>query len=330
MGAALKLLDQVREVLRKRHYSICTEKSYVEWIRRFILFYGKRHPKDMKEQEISQFISRLAVDRNVPSSTRNQALCAIVSLYRHVLRMDLGNFGAVDRAKKAARLPVVMTRDEVPRLLLHMSGQHALVAEFLYGGGLRLMECVRLRVKDSESNRNQLAMRNGKGTKDRVTMLPMQLKPALQDQLARVKTLHESDLKNGHGEVYLPHALERKYPQATKQWARRCVFPSDRLSEGLHTGKTRRHHVDESGLQRTVRQASHRAGIVKPVSPHALRHSFATHLLEPCHDIRTLQELPGHMDVSTTMACTHVLNKGGMGVRSPLDLLQLGGEHSSP
>ncbi len=268
----MKLLDQVREVLRKKHYSIRTEEAYVEWIKRFILFHGKRHPKDMKEHEISQFISHLATDRNVASSTQNQALCAIVFLYKQVLRMELGDFGVMERAKKPVRLPVVMTKDEVTRVLLHMSGQHALMAKLLYGGGLRLMECVRLRVKDIEFNQNQLIIRDGKGMKDRVTMLPMQLKPALEYQLARVKTIHESDLKKGYGEVYLPYALERKYPQAPKQWGWQYVFPSDRLSGDPRTGKTRRHHVDESGVQRAVRESARRAGIIKPISPHTFRH----------------------------------------------------------
>lgn len=317
----MKLLDQVSHVIRKKHYSIRTEQAYLQWIKRFILFHNKRHPKYMGEKEISQYISHLATDRKVASSTQNQALNAIVFLYKQVLKIELGDFGHMERAKKPEKLPTVMSKKEVGQVLAEISGTHRLMAKLLYGCGLRLMECVRLRVKDVDFDQNQVIVRDGKGMKDRSTLLPEQLKPLLSDQLERVKILHEKDLKNGYGEVYLPFALERKYPHASRELAWQYVFPSEKISKDPRSGKMRRHHVSESGLQKAVRYAARKADLFKPVSPHTFRHSFATHLLEAGYDIRTVQELLGHKDVSTTMIYTHVINKGGMGVQSPLDTL---------
>jgi len=317
----MKLLDQVRDSIRKRHYSIRTEEAYINWIKQFILFHGKRHPSEMGEKEIAAFISYLATGRKVAASTQNQALNAIVYLYKHVLRIEIGDLGQMERAKKPVKLPVVMSKDEVKRVLAAMSGICQLMAKLLYGCGFRLMECVRLRVHDIDFDRNQITVRDGKGMKDRAVMLPAQLKPFLWDQLEKVKIIHEGDLKEGFGEVYLPFALEKKYRNAARELGWQYVFPSDRVSNDPRSGKMRRHHVDESGLQKAVRTAARKAGIMKAVSPHTFRHSFATHLLEAGYDIRTVQELLGHADVSTTMIYTHVLQKGGMGVKSPLDAL---------
>ena len=317
----MKLLDQVRDVIRKKHYSIRTEQAYVDWIRRFILFHKKRHPKDMGEKEISEFISHLATKKKVASSTQNQALNAIVFLYKRVLNVELGDFGHMERAKKPEKLPTVMSRDEAGRILASMAGIHQLMAKLLYGCGLRLMECVRLRVQDIDFDQNHLIVRDGKGMKDRSTMLPDQLKPHLLEHLERVRITHEQDLKNVYGEVYLPFALERKYPNAAREWGWQYVFPSGKISKDPRSGKTRRHHVNENVLQRAVQKAARMAGLVKHVTPHTFRHSFATHLLESGYDIRTVQELLGHKDVTTTMIYTHVLKKGGLGVQSPLDAL---------
>lgn len=317
----MKLLDQVRDVMRRKHYSIRTEHAYLNWIKQYILFHKKCHPKDMREKEISQYLSYLATDRKVASSTQNQALNAIVFLYKHVLRIDLGDFGPMERARRPERLPTVMTKTEIGRVLSGMSGVYGLMAKLIYGGGLRLMECVRLRVKDIDFERNQVIVRYGKGMKDRMTMLPEQLKPFLLEHLGRVKTLHEQDLHKGLGRVYLPFALERKYPSAGREWGWQYVFPSERISQDPRSGTMRRHHINESGLQRAVQKAARSAGLTKPISPHTFRHSFATHLLEAGYDIRTVQELLGHKDVSTTMIYTHVIKKGGMGVQSPLDTI---------
>ena len=317
----MKLLDQVADVIRKKHYSIRTEQAYREWIKRFIFFHGKRHPKDMGEKEISQYISHLATVRNVAASTQNQALNAIVFLYRQVLRIDLGDFGPMERAKRPKRLPTVLTQGEASRVLDVMSGIQGLMIKLIYGCGLRLMECVRLRVKDIDFERNQLIVRDGKGKKDRSTMLPEQLKPLLQAHLKRVRIIHQQDLNKGFGEVYLPYALARKYPNAAKEWIWQYIFPSERISKDPRSARMRRHHINESSLQRAIRKAVRKADIPKPASPHTFRHSFATHLLEAGYDIRTVQELLGHKDVSTTMIYTHVIQKGGMGVKSPLDML---------
>jgi len=314
-----KLLDQVRDVLRLKHYSIRTEQAYTDWIRRYILFHGKRHPKDMGAPEIEAFLTHLAVDGNVAASTQNQALCALEFLYREVLRQEWDDSIAPVRAKKPQRLPTVLTKDEARRVVGLMSGVPQLMAKLLYGSGLRLMECVRLRVKDVDFVQHQIIVRDGKGGKDRITMLPDAIVPALQEHLQRVKLLHESDLAYGNGSVYLPYALDRKYPNASKEWLWQYVFPSDRLSVDPRSNVTRRHHLDENTLQKAVRQAALKAGIHKHATCHTFRHSFATHLLESGYDIRTVQELLGHKDVKTTMIYTHVLNRGGLAVRSPLD-----------
>ncbi|MGR3174303.1 MAG: integron integrase [Candidatus Scalindua sp.] len=319
----MKLLDQVRDVIRKKHYSIRTEQAYVDWARRYILFHKKHHPKDMGEKEIAQFISHLATDRKVAASTQNQALNAIVFLYKRVLNIELGDFGHMERAKKPEKLPTVMARKEVNQVLSSMSGINQLMAKLLYGCGLRLMECVRMRVKDIDFEQNHIIVRDGKGMKDRSTMLPEQLKPLLIEHLEGVRIMHKQDLKNRLGEVYLPFALERKYPNAAREWGWQYVFPSEKISRDPRSGKMRRHHVSENSIQRAVQKAARKVDLTKHVSPHTFRHSFATHLLEGGYDIRTVQELLGHKDVSTTMIYTHVINKGGMGVQSPLDTLNI-------
>ncbi|MBP5987938.1 MAG: integron integrase [Azonexus sp.] len=315
-----KLLDRVRERIRFKHYSIRTEDSYVQWIRRFILFHGKRHPSEMGAVEVEAFLTHLAVEGNVAASTQNQARSALLFLYKDVLGSELPWLNNVEQAKKPRRLPVVLTEDEVRDLLANLEGVHWLVAGLLYGSGLRLMEALRLRVQDVDFKRREILVRNGKGFKDRVTMLPDKLAARLQSHLATVKLLHEKDLAEGYGEVHLPYALDRKYPNAGTSWGWQYVFPSGNRSVDPRTGKTRRHHVDEQTIQRAVKQAVRTAGLVKPATPHTLRHSFATHLLQKGQDIRTVQELLGHEDVQTTMIYTHVLNRGGRGVTSPLDI----------
>jgi integron integrase len=315
-----RLLDQVREVIRMRHYSIRTEQAYVQWIRRFILFHGKRHPREMGAPELTAFLSDLALQRNVAASTQNQALHAILFLYRDVLKLVLPWLDQIARAKKPQRLPVVFTREEVKALLAQLQGTTWLMAMLTYGSGLRLLECLRLRVKDVDFHYKQLMVRDAKGQKDRVTMLPHSLIDPMRTHLARVRQLHEIDLRDGFGRVYLPHALATKYPTADREWAWQYVFPSSRRSIDPGSGIERRHHAAEDALQRAVKQAIRRANIVKPGSVHTLRHSFATHLLESGYDIRTVQELLGHADVKTTMIYTHVLNRGGRGVVSPVDV----------
>lgn len=315
-----KLLDQVREVLRVKHYAIRTEEVYILWIKRYILFHQKRHPREMRAAEVQAFLSDLAVNQKVSASTQNQALNAIVFLYQEVLHIELDWMENLVRAKRSKRLPLVMSKDEVRRVIAAMSGAHQLLAKVLYGTGLRLMECLRLRVKDIDFELNQIIVRNGKGDKDRVTMLPDAIKPALREHLDRVKILHEKDLADGFGDVYLPDALERKYPRASREWAWQWAFPAGRISEDPRSNKRRRHHLDEQILQRAVRQAVQLARIPKPISCHTFRHSFATHLLEAGYDIRTVQELLGHANVATTQIYTHVMNKPGLGVKSPLDL----------
>ncbi|OGO40290.1 MAG: integrase, partial [Chloroflexi bacterium RBG_16_57_9] len=280
--------------------------------------HGTRHPNEIGAAEVEAFLTHLAVEGNVAASTQNQAFSALLFLYREVLHQDLGPIDAL-RAKKPKRLPTVLTKEEVRRVLGHLSGAHQLMAKLLYGSGLRLMECLRLRVKDIDLAQRAIIVRDGKGMEDRVTMLPDSLIAPLQEHLQRVKRLHEEDLAKGYGAVYLPYALDRKYPNAEREWAWQYVFPSDRLSVDPRSSVVRRHHLDESGLQKVIRQAAQRAGIPKPVGPHTFRHSFATHLLENGYDIRTVQELLGHKDVKTTMIYTHVLNRGGLAVRSPLD-----------
>jgi integron integrase len=319
VAQAPRLLDQVREALRTRHYSRRTEKAYVGWIRRFVIFHGKRHPREMGEAEVTRFLSHLAVERKVSASTQNQALAALLFLYRVVLGIELKWLGEMVRAKRPQRLPVVLTRREVRELLERLRGTTWLMASLLYGSGLRLLECARLRVKDVDFERGEILVRDGKGRKDRVTMLPASVKGPLRVHLAEVRRLHEADLRGGLGSVELPDAIAHKYPNASREWAWQWVFPASRHYVVAGTRERRRHHLHETVLQRAVKQAAREAGIAKPASCHTLRHSFATHLLEAGQDIRTIQELLGHRDVSTTMIYTHVLNRGGLGVRSPLD-----------
>jgi len=321
MNVKPKLLDQVRAKIRLKHYSIRTEQAYVDWIRRYILFHGKRHPQEMGKPEVEQFLSHLAVERNVAASTQNQALSAILFLYKEVLEKNIGWLDDVERAKRPARLPVVLTAAEVRAVLAHLEGRHRLMANLLYGAGLRLMECVRLRVKDLDFEYRQITVRDGKGQKDRLTMLPDALAGPLRTHLADVKILHEQDLQEGFGNVYLPFALERKYPNAGREWGWQYVFPASQRSIDPRSNIERRHHLDEQTLQRAFKSAVRASGITKPASCHSLRHSFATHLLMAGYDIRTVQELLGHKDVSTTMIYTHVLNRGGKGVVSPLDAI---------
>ena len=316
----VKLLDQVREVIRLKHYSIRTEQAYVQWIKRFIFFHQKRHPREMGAPQIQAFLTDLAVRQQVSAATQNQAMNAIVFLYREVLRVELGDFSERVRAKRPVQLPVVLTRQEVQKLLAAIPiGTYQMMVRLLYGTGMRLMECVRLRIKDMLFQENQLVIRNGKGFKDRITMMPASLKAELNHHLERVRMLHEQDLAGGYGETWLPFALSRKYPQAAKEWTWQYAFPAARLSRDPRSGKTRRHHVSETGLQRAVKDAVRLAGITKPASCHTLRHSFATQLLEAGYDIRTVQELLGHESVETTQIYTHVMQKPGLGVKSPLD-----------
>ncbi|MBI3939031.1 MAG: integron integrase [Betaproteobacteria bacterium] len=314
-----RLLDQVRGAIRRLHYSRRTEESYIHWIKRFIYFSGKRHPATLGESEVTAFLNHLATERRVAAATQNQALSALLFLYREGLGRELPWLDGLVRAKRPARLPVVLTREEVGRLLGALEGTRWLMASLLYGAGLRLVECLRLRVKDIDFGYRQVLVRDGKGQKDRVTMLPGKLAEPLRRHLERVRRLHQRDLLGGYGEVHLPYALARKYPRAGADWAWQYVFPSKNRSADPEDGVIRRHHLDESVLQRAVKEAVRAAGIAKHVSCHTLRHAFATHLLEAGYDIRTVQELLGHADVSTTMIYTHVLNKGGRGVRSPLD-----------
>ncbi|GAB1232940.1 integron integrase [Ferrigenium sp. UT4] len=319
MTPSPKLLDQVRDKLRVKHYALRTEQSYVDWIKRFIYFHDKRHPKDMGAQDVEAFLTHLAVAGKVSASTQNQAKSALLFLYREVLEIQLPWLDNITQAKAPKKLPVVLTVAEVQAVLSRLSGSHLLIASLLYGGGMRLMEAVRLRVKDVEFARHEIIVREGKGSKDRVTMLPEAVTASLKAHLLKVKALHEEDLAQGYGEVYLPFALDKKYPNAGREWGWQYVFPSKNLSVDPRSGKTRRHHLDEKGVQRAVKQAVRDAGLTKPATPHTFRHSFATHLLQSGYDIRTVQELLGHSDVSTTMIYTHVLNKGGKGVVSPLD-----------
>lgn len=316
-----KLLDRVREAIRARHYSLRTEESYTAWIRRFILFHHKRHPAEMGEAEVNQFLTHLAVKMNVAASTQNQALSAILFLYQVVLDRDLDNLEGVVRAKKPARLPVVLTREEVRAVLGEISRTPKLVSLLLYGAGLRLLEALRLRVKDIDFAVNQITVRDGKGQKDRVTMLPAAAKAGLIEHLKQVERLHGQDLRQGFGCVSLPDALGKKYPNAGRAWGWQYVFPAASLSADPRSQQMRRHHLDESVVQRAVKEAARVARVNKPATPHTLRHSFATHLLEDGYDIRTVQELLGHSDVKTTMIYTHVLNRGGRGVLSPADRL---------
>ena len=314
-----KFLDEVRRALRLRHYSIRTEQTYLDWIRQFILFHGKRHPNELGETEVGAFLTHLAADRHVAASTQNQALSALLFLYQQVLQRKLGFLENVERAKRPPKLPVVLTKVEAQTVIGQLSGSYRLMANLLYGSGLRLMECLRLRVKDIDFGYGQIVVRDGKGGRDRVTMLPQSLHEPLQRHLTKVRLLHEDDLAEGFGTVHLPHALDRKYPNAHRDWVWQYVYPAAQRSLDPRSQRLQRHHVSEKSLQVAVQKAVRLSAIGKPASCHSFRHSFATHLLEAGYDIRTVQELLGHKDVSTTMIYTHVLNKPGLGVRSPID-----------
>ena len=318
-----RLLDQMREALRLRHYSLRTEQAYLHWTKRFIYFHGKRHPRDLGPREVEAFLSHLAVEGGVSASTQGQALAALLFLYKQVLGVDLPWLDEVVRAKRPQRLPAVLTPDEVARLLACLEGTQALMARLFYGTGMRLMECLRLRVKDVDLSRREITIREGKGNKDRMTMVPVALIPALEQHLEQVRDLWRRDRAADLPGVQLPNALERKKPGEGKTLAWFWLFPGRELSTDPRSGIRRRHHAHEQGIQRAIKRAVLAAGITKPASTHTLRHSFATHLLESGHDIRTVQELLGHSDVKTTMIYTHVLNRGPMGVISPLDRLPI-------
>ncbi len=325
---APKLLDRMRARLRTRHYSIRTEDSYVQWAKRFILFQGKRHPSAMGAAEINEFLTHLAVERNVSASTQSQALAAILFLYRDVLGEEVPWLNDLVRAPRRERVPVVLSRDEVRLLLAHLSGAAQLVARLLYGTGMRLLEGLRLRVKDLDFESGEVVVRSGKGNKDRTTTLPRVLTTALRQHLEGVRHLHDRDVAEGFGRVWMPEALAVKYPNANVSWSWQWVFPAGQRSIDPRIGIERRHHLGEQVIQRAVHEAVRRAGIAKAATPHTLRHSFATHLLASGHDIRTVQELMGHSDVKTTMIYTHVLGMGASGVRSPLDALGLSEDDS--
>jgi integron integrase len=314
-----RLLDEVRARLRLKHYSLRTEQAYLYWIRRYIRDNGRRHPRELDGVAVEGFLSRLATRDHVSASTQNQALSALLFLYREVLGRKLPWMEHVTRAKAVRRVPVVLTKGEVALLLRHLSGREWLMASLLYGSGLRLMECLRLRIKDVDLGRNEITVREGKGARDRRTVLPLALREPLLRQVDAARVLHDDDLAAGFGAVSLPFALARKYPQAPRQLGWQYVFPATRRAIDPRDGSEKRHHLDEKVLQRAVAGAARAAGIDKPVTPHTLRHCFATHLLEAGADIRTIQELMGHKDVSTTQIYTHVLNRGGHGVVSPLD-----------
>jgi len=316
---APRLFDEIRRVLRVKHYSFRTEKVYLGWIRRFILVNGRRHPRSMGAPEVEAFLSSLAVDGQVSASTQNQALSALLFMYKEVLGIELPWLEGVTRAKRPRRLPTVLSRSEVQALLAQLDGRPWLLVSLLYGTGLRLMECLRLRVKDVDFARNEITVRNGKGGKDRRTVLPKSLVEPLQREVERAKALHAADLQEGFGAVHLPFALARKYPNAEREFGWQYVFPAGRRSVDPRDRAERRHHFDDGALSRALKSASKRAGIVKPLSAHTLRHSFATHMIEAGYDIRTVQELLGHKDVATTQIYTHVLNRGAGGVLSPLD-----------
>ncbi len=314
-----KLLEQVMDTIRLKHYSDRTGETYVQWIKRFILFHDKRHPNTLGAAEVEAYLTYLATEQNLSASSQNQALSALLFLYREVLKIDLPLNTQAMRANKPKRLPVVLTREEVQRIFPHLQGLHLLMAKFLYGTGLRISECLQLRVKDIDFAYKQTVVHDGKGEKDRVTLLPTSLIEPLQKHLAEVKKIHTRDLEQGNGRVGLPYALARKYPNVDREWGWQYAFPSATLAQEKETGLMRRWHMSESTLQKAVKEAVRKAGVNKHATCHTLRHCFATHLLEAGYDIRTVQELLGHKDVKTTMIYTHVLNRGPQGVKSPLD-----------
>lgn len=319
---APRLLDRVRDAIRRRNYSLRTEQAYVFGIKRYIRFHGRRHPDQLGAREVEAFLTHLAVKAEVAAATQNQALSALLFLYKAVLGQELPWLDNVERAKRPKRIPTVLTVEEASALLAQLSGTRWLMASLLYGCGMRLREVLGLRVKDVDFRQRQVVIRGGKGNRDRVTMLPDALADPLTRHLEKVRVVHSRDLADGFGTVYLPHALARKYPNAAREWGWQYVFPASHRSSDPRSGEFRRHHLDESVLQKGIRAAARAAGIAQPVSCHTFRHSFATHLLQSGYDIRTVQELLGHKDVSTTMIYTHVLNRGGRGVVSPLDRLQ--------
>jgi integron integrase len=316
---ARKLLDQVSDIARFRHLSLRTEETYRNWIKRYILFHGKRHPRDLDAAAVRAYLTHLAANENVSASTQNQAFNALLFLYKQVLQIELPIIEGVERARHSRKLPVVFTKAESTAVIAQLRGINRLIASLLYGSGLRIREAVRLRVKDVDFARSEVTVRDGKGERDRVTMLPRALQDGLRLQIGAVQKLHFADLKRGYGAVHLPYALERKYKNASREFAWQYAFPAEKLSTDPRSGIVRRHHVAEQNVQRAVKAALGAAGVRKNGSCHSFRHSFATHLLEDGYDIRTVQELLGHKDVRTTMIYTHVLNKGGRGVRSPLD-----------
>ena len=316
-----KLLDRLRETLRSRHYSRRTEQTYCQWVKRFVYFHKMRHPKEMAETEINAFLTHLALKGKVSASTQNQALSALLFLYRHVLNREIGELRDVIRARKPKRLPVVLPKDEVKTVIGNLKGDKWIMANLMYGAGLRLMECLRLRVQDIDFASNQITVRDGKGSKDRLTMLPKVVKQPLREHLKNVRSTHQKDLSEGYGSVFMPYALASKYPNAATEWGWQFVFPQDNRFINKTTGEQGRYHVHETTVQRTVKEAVRKTDITKRASSHTFRHSFATHLLADGYDIRTVQELLGHKDVKTTMIYTHVLNRGGKGVISPADNL---------
>jgi integron integrase len=317
----MNALKEARDLLRVKHYSKRTERTYLLWIGDYLRYFSNRDPREMGEEEIKEYISYLAVKRNVAESTQNQAICALVFLYKQVLEMDAGDFTGALRAKKRRNVPVVLTRDEVLAILENMDGTNRLIAELMYGTGMRIMEALRLRVKDVDFKRRLITVRRGKGHKDRGALLPDTLAPELKDHIRKVKTWHEKDLEEGYGTVYLPFALEKKYPNAHREWGWQYVFPAATRSKDPRSDRVQRHHIGEQTVQRAIRQAARKAGIYKKVHSHTMRHSFATHLMENGSDIRTVQDLLGHKDVRTTMIYTHVMKKGPLAAGSPLDRL---------
>jgi integron integrase len=320
------VLQQVREAIRVRHYSYRTEQAYLGWIDRFIRFNHGQHPEELSEKEIGKFLTHLAVRENVAASTQNQALSALIFLFKEILKKEVGNIENILWAKKPKRMPVVFTMEEMRAVLAQLNGTYRLMALLLYGAGLRLIECLRLRILDIDFAYQQITVRNAKGQRDRITPLPEVVVSDLKKQIERVKKIHNADLKKGFGTVYLPFALEKKYPNASREFKWQYVFPASRISKDPRSGRMQRHHLDETVLQRVIREAVRKCGIRKQASCHTLRHSFATHLLEEGYDIRTVQELLGHRHVDTTMIYTHVINKGGRAVKSPADRLSVAGE----